>query len=104
MILPFKSNKIIPLASPLRPVGLIAQLDRALHGRCTGHGSSPLLIYYYYYYYYYYAKFCCSVCCILLAPVVQRVDSAIQWINYYPLDNAIHFDSTYLRDSDLSNG
>ena len=38
------------------------------------------------------------------APVVQRVDSAIQWINYYPLDNAINFDSTYPVDSDLSNG
>ena len=37
-------------------------------------------------------------------PVVQRVDSAIQWINYYPLDNAINFDSTYPLDSDLSNG
>ena len=40
---------------------------------------------------------------IFLAPVVQRVDSAIQWINYYPLDNAINFDSTYPLDSDLSN-
>ena len=39
-----------------------------------------------------------------LAPVVQRVDSAIQWINYYPLDNAINFDSAYPLDSDLSNG
>ena len=38
------------------------------------------------------------------APVVQRVDSAIQWINYYPLDNAINFDGTYLLDSDLPNG
>ena len=38
------------------------------------------------------------------APVVQRVDSAIQWINYYPLDNTINFDSTYPLDSDLSNG
>ena len=28
------------------------------------------------------------------APVVQRVDSANHWINYYPLDNAINFDST----------
>ena len=39
-----------------------------------------------------------------LAPLVQRVDSAIQWINCYPLDNAINFDSTYPLDSDLSNG
>ena len=34
--------------------------------------------------------------------VVQRVDSAIQWKNYYPLDNAINLDSTYPVDSDLS--
>ena len=39
-----------------------------------------------------------------LAPVVQRVDSAIRWTNYYPLDNAINFDSTYPLDSDLSKG
>ena len=38
------------------------------------------------------------------AQVVQRVDSAIQWINHYPLDNAINFDSTHLLDSDLSSG
>ena len=41
---------------------------------------------------------------VQLAPVVQRVDSAIQWINYYPLDNTINFDSTYPLDSDLSTG
>ena len=39
-----------------------------------------------------------------LAPVVQRVDSAIQWINHYPLDNTINFNSTYSLDSDLSSG
>ena len=39
-----------------------------------------------------------------LAPVVQRVDSPIQWINHYPLDNAINFDSTYPLDNDLSSG
>ena len=38
------------------------------------------------------------------APVVQRVDSAIQWINHYPLDNTINFDSTYPLDNDLSVG
>ena len=38
------------------------------------------------------------------APVVQRVDSAIQWINHYPLDNAINFDSAYPLDNDLSSG
>ena len=36
-----------------------------------------------------------------LAPVVQTLDSAIQWINHYPLDNSIGFASVYLLDSDL---
>ena len=26
----------------------------------------------------------------VLVPVVQKLDSAIHWINYYPLDSAIH--------------
>ena len=26
-----------------------------------------------------------------LAPVVQKVDDAIHWINHYPVDNAIGF-------------
>ena len=30
-----------------------------------------------------------------LAPVVLKVDSAIQWINYYPKDGAIGFPNTY---------
>ena len=34
-----------------------------------------------------------------LAPVVQTLDSAIHWINHYPLDNSIGF-----ADSDLSGG
>ena len=38
------------------------------------------------------------------APVVKRVDSAIQWINHYPLDSAIGFHNTYPLDSDLSGG
>ena len=38
------------------------------------------------------------------APVVQRVDSAIHWINRYPLDNSISFASVYPLDSDLSRG
>ena len=37
-------------------------------------------------------------------PVVQRVDSTIHWVNHYPMDNSINFDSTYLLDSDLSSG
>ena len=44
----------------------------------------------------------CSV--ILLAPVVQTLDSAIHWINHYPLDNSIGFASVYPLDSDLSGG
>ena len=39
-----------------------------------------------------------------LAPVVQTLDSAIHWINHYPLDNSIGFDSVYPLDSDLSGG
>ena len=27
---------------------------------------------------------------LYLAPVVQKLDSAILWINYYPVDSAIH--------------
>ena len=41
---------------------------------------------------------------ILLAPVVQKVDSAIHWINHYPVDNAIGFRNTHPLDSDLSGG
>ena len=37
-----------------------------------------------------------------LAPVVQTLDSAIHWINHYPLDNSIGFASVYPLDSDLS--
>ena len=29
-----------------------------------------------------------------LAPFVQKVDSAIRWINYYPKDNAVGFRTT----------
>ena len=40
----------------------------------------------------------------LQAPVVQTLDSAIHWINHYPLDNSIGFASVYPLDSDLSGG
>ena len=30
-----------------------------------------------------------------LAPVVQRVDSTIHWVNHYPLDDPVGFKSTY---------
>ena len=39
-----------------------------------------------------------------LAPVVQKVDSAIQQINHYPVDSAIGFPNIYPLDSDLSSG
>ena len=38
------------------------------------------------------------------APVVRKVDSAIQWLNHYPVDSAIGFLNTYRLDSDLSSG
>ena len=38
------------------------------------------------------------------APVVRKMDSAIHWINYYPLDSAIGCHNTYPLDSDLSGG
>ena len=39
-----------------------------------------------------------------LAPVVQKVDSAIQRTNIYPVDSAIGFPNTYPLDSDLPGG
>ena len=38
------------------------------------------------------------------APVVQKVDSAIYWINHYPVDNAIGLRITYPLDIDISGG
>ena len=40
----------------------------------------------------------------LQAPVVQKVDSVIHWINHYPGDNAVGLCTTYQLDSDLSGG
>ena len=34
-----------------------------------------------------------------LAPVVQKVETAIQWINLYPVDSAIGSRNTYPLDS-----
>ena len=45
-----------------------------------------------------------SITFISQAPVLQKVDSAIQRINLYPVDNAIGFPNTYPLDSDLSGG
>ena len=36
------------------------------------------------------------------APVVQKVDNAIQWINLYPVDSTIGFPNAYPLESDLS--
>ena len=38
------------------------------------------------------------------AAVVQKMDSAIHWINHYPVDNAIGLRITYPLDSDISGG
>ena len=35
-------------------------------------------------------------------PVVQTLESAIWWINLYPVDSAIGFPNTYPLDTDLS--
>jgi len=39
-----------------------------------------------------------------LAPVVQKLDSAIHRINLYPVDNAIGLPNTYPLDTNLSSG
>ena len=41
---------------------------------------------------------------MLLAPVVQKVDIAIRWINLYPVDKVIGSPNTYPLASDLSGG
>ena len=46
----------------------------------------------------------CAIHLKYLAPVVQKVDSGTHWINHYPLDNSIGFDSVHPLDSDLSGG
>ena len=40
----------------------------------------------------------------ILAPVVQKMDSAIHWKNHYPLDNSIAFPSVFPLNSHLSGG
>ena len=39
-----------------------------------------------------------------LAPVVQRLDNAIHWLNHYPADSMVCFVNTYPLDIDLSRG
>ena len=41
---------------------------------------------------------------IYQAPVVQKADNAIHWINHDPVDSAIGFPNTYSLDSYLSGG
>ena len=41
---------------------------------------------------------------LYLGLVVQKVDSAFQWINLYPLDIIIDFPNTYPLHNDLSIG
>ena len=48
--------------------------------------------------------FSLSILTILLRPVVRNADSAVHWINNYPLDSAIGFPNTYPVDSDFSDG
>ena len=39
------------------------------------------------------------------APVIQKVDCVIQWINLYPIDNAVGISNAYpLRHRDFSGG
>ena len=38
------------------------------------------------------------------APVVQKVDSAVHWINHYQVDNATGLRTTYPLESNLSGG
>ena len=38
------------------------------------------------------------------APVVQKVDNAIHWINHHPVDSVVCFVNIYPLDSDLSGG
>ena len=45
-----------------------------------------------------------KVTLIHLAPVVRKEDSAIHWINYYPLDSAISCRNAYPLNSNLSGG
>ena len=47
------------------------------------------------------AKYAFKYIDLLLAPVVQKVNSAIHRINLYPLDGAIGFPDVYPLDSDL---
>lgn len=41
------------------------------------------------------------------APVIQKVDCAVQWINLYPIDNAVGFSNAFhylLHKRDFSGG
>ena len=42
-------------------------------------------------------------CFAAQAPVVQRLDNAIHWINHYPADSMVCFVNAYPLDSDSRN-
>ena len=46
--------------------------------------------------------FCSVITCWY--QLLEKVDSAIHWINHYTLDGAIGFPNKYPMDSDLSDG
>ena len=46
--------------------------------------------------------FCSVITC--WRQLLEKVDSAIHWINHYTLDSAIGFPNTCPMDSDLSDG
>ena len=48
--------------------------------------------------------YCVALWMLHLAPGVQKVDNAINWISFYPVDSEIGFPTTHLLDSDLSGG
>ena len=45
-----------------------------------------------------------AYCSLHQAPVVQKVDNVIHWINHYPVDSVVCFVNTDPLDSDLSSG
>ena len=49
-------------------------------------------------------RFLSEIECGVVVPVVQRLDSAVHWINFYPVDSAIGFPNTYSLDSNLLGG
>ena len=44
----------------------------------------------------------CTTVFVGLAPVVRKANSAVHWVNNYPLDSAIGFPNTYPMDSAIN--